>query len=257
MSTLKTVRCPYCVFEAPEVSSWLQHLGTVHANHPNFNVCCGVGGCLTTYRKYSSLKSHVYRQHRILIGLQDKGNNSTSSAPTLSESVPFCPSDAAESPVELTPITPSIRKRSEALLLLKLREVKHVTQSALDDTVSGYQLVFEEAVQQIKSQIQDSLQRDGVDDEIVERALSNSDAPKPFSGLETAYLQRKYYQQGLDMLVRSLQMYHAQHFVMFISFHIIGTNRSGTESGYLLHSPIRRKNPQSEMPKVIPVCFHR
>lgn len=88
---------------------------------------------------------------------------------------------------------------------MKLREVRHVTQSAIDDIVSGYQSIFDHALQEIKYQIldQESLLKDGVDSDIVEKALSSNDNPKPFSGLETAYLQRKYYQQEFGMLVRS------------------------------------------------------
>ena len=203
MSTVRiVVKCPYCVLEAPDIPSWLQHLGAVHANHPNFNVSCGISGCSTTYQKYSSLKSHVYRQHSVSLGLPEKQSTSISSTPSLTPSYSLYSTEGPDRAVEITPaVASSVRQRSEALLLLKLREVKHVTQSALDDAVNGYQIIFDEAVEEIKSQIQDSLQHDGVE-EIVEKALSSIDEPKPFTGLETAYLQRKYYKQELGMLVR-------------------------------------------------------
>ena len=65
----------------------------------------------------------------------------------------------------------------------------------IDDIVSGYQSIFEHALLEVKSQIQESLLQDGVNSDIVPKALSSYesyDNLRLFSGLETAYLQRKY-----------------------------------------------------------------
>ena len=36
----------------------------VPQHDPGFRVCCGVDGCKNTYRKFSSLNSHVYTYHK-------------------------------------------------------------------------------------------------------------------------------------------------------------------------------------------------
>lgn len=154
--------------------------------------------------------------------------------------------------------------RSEGLLLLKLHEVKHLTQSAIHDTVSVYQWIFEHALLEVNSQIQESLLLDCVDSGIVAKALSSYDNPKSFSGLETAYLQWKYYQQEFGMLVRSYKIitfttqwlfWNAEH-CFHLLWYYAGTMRSGAESRYILYPPIRRKNPQSEMSKIISAHFN-
>lgn len=57
-------KCPMCSFEAATVRIILSHLRIVHSNDPHFNVTCGVDGCSRTFRTFSALYSHIYRQHK-------------------------------------------------------------------------------------------------------------------------------------------------------------------------------------------------
>ena len=64
MASLSSKICPLCSFEVLSISSCLSHLRLFHSSDPRFCVTCGIGGCATTCRSFSSLYSHVYRHHK-------------------------------------------------------------------------------------------------------------------------------------------------------------------------------------------------
>ena len=41
----------------------ISHLRLVHASDPNFSVPCGIEGCFTTFKSFSSFYQHIYRKH--------------------------------------------------------------------------------------------------------------------------------------------------------------------------------------------------
>ena len=55
--------CPLCNFKAATVSTILSHLRAFHYSDPRFLVSCGLSGCTTTLKSFSSLYSHIYRRH--------------------------------------------------------------------------------------------------------------------------------------------------------------------------------------------------
>ncbi len=61
---MSAINCPLCNFKSPSRRLWLSHLRNVHYDEDGFFVTCGIDGCDASYRKCSSLVSHVYRKHR-------------------------------------------------------------------------------------------------------------------------------------------------------------------------------------------------
>ena len=57
-------QCPLCAFVAATLALILSHLRLVHANDPDFNVTCGISGCVRTFKKFRALYQHVYRNHK-------------------------------------------------------------------------------------------------------------------------------------------------------------------------------------------------
>ena len=55
--------CPMCNFTGPSVGVILSHLRVIYVSDPNFKVTCGIDGCVTTFRSFSALYSHIYRKH--------------------------------------------------------------------------------------------------------------------------------------------------------------------------------------------------
>ncbi len=68
--------CPLCSFEAPSVQVILSHLRLVHSNDPQFLVSCGLNGCATTSKSFSSLYSHIYRHHNEVIFKRKESDSS-------------------------------------------------------------------------------------------------------------------------------------------------------------------------------------
>lgn len=57
--------CPMCSdFSTPTAKLLLGHLSRVHSHSPNFSFTCGLDGCLTTCKSYSSLRKHIQRKHK-------------------------------------------------------------------------------------------------------------------------------------------------------------------------------------------------
>lgn len=92
-----------------------------------------------------------------------------------------------------------ILQRSAALFLLKMKEVNRVTQVALNEIVEGVTELFE-----------------------THASAGNFCSAKPFAGLETCYLQQKYYKQEI---VVSKIMY-----LLFIKVFLLRTNREASWS---------------------------
>ena len=56
--------CPICDFTTSTLIQWFSHDRSAHSNDPSFCVTCGINGCKRTYSIFSSLNSHVYRNHK-------------------------------------------------------------------------------------------------------------------------------------------------------------------------------------------------
>ena len=58
-------KCPIsgCVFVGISMPIVISHLRLVHASDPNFSVPCGIEGCYTTFKSFSSFYQHIYRKH--------------------------------------------------------------------------------------------------------------------------------------------------------------------------------------------------
>ena len=61
------IKCPRCAhFQTCNVSKFMRHLFLIHSSEPNFSITCGLQNCVRTFKKFTSYKSHVYRDHRDL-----------------------------------------------------------------------------------------------------------------------------------------------------------------------------------------------
>lgn len=97
------------------------------------------------------------------------------------------------------------QKRSSALFLLKLKEFRKVSQAAIDDIVNECDDVYSYTVQHIYAGVRAKLAAAGINGSSVEgfdEVFSN--IRSPFEGLETQYLQEKYYCDSLGLVVITL-----------------------------------------------------
>lgn len=66
----KVVECQLCGYYSPSLTLHVSHLRLVHSDDPTFNIMCSIGGCMEAYRRFSAYSSHVYRHHRVALGLE-------------------------------------------------------------------------------------------------------------------------------------------------------------------------------------------
>ena len=93
-------------------------------------------------------------------------------------------------------------RRSSALFLLKLKEQRRISQIAIDEIVSGSRGLFVQSMERVQASVRAKLAETGIDpDSIVGLDLAITNVIDPFDGIETCYLQEKYYRDHLNLIV--------------------------------------------------------
>jgi hypothetical protein len=185
----------------------------VHSEDENFLVTCGINGCIACYTRCASFVSHVYRQHRDTIV---SGRNSAvivSGNPSI-EVDEFPGSNIAyEESTEIrtdlqhavdqileTDYTEQMKK--SALFILNLKEIRSLSESAVDHIVKETQKMFTHTVGRIRAGVNECISRGGANPtEIPNLTQFLADVQLPFQGLHSTFLQEKYYKQQLGCLV--------------------------------------------------------
>ena len=86
--------------------------------------------------------------------------------------------------------------RNAAMYLLKLKEVHHLSQSAIDCVVSNTRALLEQQLALLREGIGTSLL---ASEDIQTNVFQN--VQDPFARLNTAYLQEKYFRENFDLVV--------------------------------------------------------
>lgn len=98
-------------------------------------------------------------------------------------------------------------KRSAALFLLKVREVKRLPQDTIDTLIEDSKYLFGMVLQDHSDMTRKLLEAGGVDVSAIPGMAPHLDnPPNPFQGLETEHLQNKYFLNNLGLLVSKLQV---------------------------------------------------
>ena len=155
MSSVEQFLCTICNnFVRSSFKAVFRHMSQ-HRCDPGLSIVCGIDSCTEVYTKYDSYRTHVYRKHReYVIGsststLSETGSSSSNVHIGLHEGGHECESDdevddrIAGCDFESESIFP---KRSSALFLLKTREERKVTQTALNGIVQDMRGFWREAM---------------------------------------------------------------------------------------------------------------
>ena len=154
--------CTICnSFASTSFRAVFRHMSD-HRCDPGLHIVCGINSCNEMYKNYDSYRTHVYRKHRetlLSIPRQElsigHGSNSAHSSPTQEEIEEIEEPSAVENPTSEDPFhTPTspilISKRSAALFLLKTREERKVTQTALNGIVQDLSGILKDALEGLK-----------------------------------------------------------------------------------------------------------
>lgn len=220
--TRAPIDCNLCNFRAPTLNLYVSHLRSVHAEDSDFYVECGIDGCVNKYEKCSSFISHVYRNHREALLVADSRSVSLpppeSDNPNREEELygEELGSEIYQRSGEIGGATSLFdhslhqilkedyvqQQKRSALFLLNLKEVKGLSQSAVNSVVGGCQELFQHSVGRIQAGVSERLSRQGIDFSDVPdlddffRAVVD-----PFSGIQTTYLQEKFYHDHFQCIV--------------------------------------------------------
>lgn len=201
---------------APSLKPILRYMATVHAYDPHF---CGLEGCSRTYSNFFSFKKHVYRKHRSCLSLSgpfvtssavnDTGNTSMDVEEHL-EILDAEDLDDCEEQLDVLGERENLVNtkfeylKQMAIFLLKTKEVRKVSQAALEGLIADFTSMLQLTIHQIKCEVRSSLKNNGLSMSTIdslEKVFHNPQRNEPFLGLETKFLQEKFYREHLNILV--------------------------------------------------------
>lgn len=207
--------CPLCNFSSPSRGLWLSHLRSVHSKDNDFFISCDINGCGSSYSRCASFVSHIYRQHREIIMAGQLQNSPVVSYNDCGEdrrdiesfelmcSEPLR-SDLQHAVDQLLQTADEEQKKKAALYILNLKEIRGLSQVAIDNIVQETQKVFNHSFGRIKAGVDECLSRSSiVPDESLAADLDHLfvNAKDPFEGLHSTYLQESYYRCHLGCMV--------------------------------------------------------
>ncbi len=189
-------QCNYCSFRCMAWKNHMRHTFECHSSLPNFRFSCGISGCLQTFRTFSGMSSHLWRQHSSHITqlesdeMFDLGaeDNSLSSVQETNDE------DTAEEGLFSPALTNGMAKRSTALLLLTLKERHRLTQTAINFSIFQIKQLLKYLLDDVKESVCQNLSID-------ETNIQDCFNVDPFEGLETEYLQTKFYINHFNLVV--------------------------------------------------------
>ena len=187
----------------------MRHTFESHSSEPNFSFTCGIDGCRQTFNKYSSIKSHISRKHRGLerVGIlsgTDENTSIVTSSTNFDDDLDST-GDGVDVSVDRarTTDTQSRLTRSAALFLITLKEKYALTQSATDFAVGQVKELMMYMLEDLKSSVDSALQEFSLEtgSEVPDLAHCYENI-NPFLHLETEHMQKKFYKENFNLVVR-------------------------------------------------------
>lgn len=232
-------RCPYCSYRCTSYRSHTRHVFESHSGIPNFAFTCEINGCIRKFQNYNTLKSHIARNHcgedpdsapTYLPSSSTLLSDSDTIEHVLNDEGPTSGPDSLQD-CQLGPDIDSIYnseqsqtmcmiqspsaiaanqlQKSSALYLLTLKEKYKLTQTAIDFTVGQLKVTVDNIVDDLHQAVdREIMNTPGLSDDDKSRISSVfHNVKNPFSGLETQYLQSKYFEENFALVVSLFNIY--------------------------------------------------
>ena len=210
--------CSYCPYRCGSYRNYTRHIFESHSSIPNFEFTCGINSCVRKFRNYNSLKSHVARNH-----YGEDVDASPSGNVSQSESIEsdvatselddfedvFTSQQSAEEESQTCTVqsqsvtTANELQKSSALYLLTLKEKYKLTQTAIDFVVGHTKLAIDNIIDDLHQNVTKEISGD--DKSRISSVFHNT--KNPFNGLETRYLQSKYFEENFAVVVSFTNYY--------------------------------------------------
>ena len=95
-------------------------------------------------------------------------------------------------------------RHQAALFLLRMKEKKLLTQTAVDELIDETSSIFDRTFSMLKAGIRENLSTLGIDPTSLELDNVFDELSDPFDGLKTKHIQEKYFKDSLGLIVSYL-----------------------------------------------------
>ena len=200
MATSSYRRCSMCSFSTPDISHMRKHVYTIHRDDPNFHVYCEA--CGRSYKKLKAFRKHISRGCRLQSTSTDDASGCTDNAEHMDTDKSLeNPTHSSSEPESGRGSFMDIdRQWHEARYILRLKEQCSLTQTAIDHVVSSTTTLMNTVLDSIIA----GVSRDNPQQAIAKVEERISGAKTVFTGLTTAYQQRKYFVETFKLIVSQL-----------------------------------------------------
>ena len=189
----------------------LRHIGAVHSHEAGFRVRCGFDSCPRIITNYHAFRRHLRKQHGYClktcnptIGEGQLEGRSTTEAPVEPENMLSLEPDLNSGPSYDLHHSLLSEKQSNAMYILKLKEKYKLAQTTVDSILGDTEEIAGRLVSRLQQRLLTTLSEAGVNALEIPGFLETFDDPevlRPFSGLNTEYLQDKYFLENMGLVV--------------------------------------------------------
>ena len=197
-----------CLFVSLTINELLRHYRVTHEDNFTLARCC-MNGCQEQFRTFSGFKSHIYRFHRQTNSAEQPIDKPIEQTTEVDDDCVLEPQDLVNRRTNLecdiqrllgTDVTQ--QKRNSTLFILKMKEKYHLSQTAIDNIIGSSQALFDETVSRLHAGVRLKFAESGISPDMsADVDTVFSDLKDPFTGLETKYLQSKYFNETFHVPV--------------------------------------------------------
>ena len=97
------------------------------------------------------------------------------------------------------------RKVSAALFIMKAKEVNKISQSSLNVLLQDVTMMLEQKISKLETDVCRALATRGIEmDAELQSLFRKPELVKPFQGIDTEYLQRKFFREAFQLVVSTI-----------------------------------------------------
>jgi len=178
--------CSMCPFFSVEVDELVHHFTTKHRNSTNFIIHCSAVGCGVSFNSLRQFQKHCSRQHQnILLNQEELEDNDV----IVQDNDVILQDNVVNEDQNVNELT-----FCEAQFILKLKNEHNLSQRAIEDIIISTKFVLKQYSNVTKNQLHAHLNNGTLNAAILDESFGG----EPFEGLETEYLQEKFFEKNLS-----------------------------------------------------------
>lgn len=184
----------------------LRHIGAVHSHENGFSVRCGFDSCPKILTNYHAFRRHLRKKHGFFLKTYNgersiATNSGAEDGSNRLLSLEFDPDSGYSHEFQHNPLS---ERKSDAMYVLKLKEKYKLAQTTVDAILGDTEEIAARLVSRLQQRLLTTLNEANVNASEIPGFLDAFEGPdiiKPFNGLNTEYLQDKYFREHMGLVV--------------------------------------------------------